>query len=723
MKNQTTTTITNNMINHTFFLNGLSCANCAAKIEEKIKRDPTYTDASFSFATKKLQFKSVGDEKSLQLSLQKLVDQIEEGVTVDFTRSAQTHDCDEAFCSTEANITKNSNAKDQLSNRFEKIIKKHISLFFGFMILVLLIIFDLGSPFTLIAYVVSYLLIGHDVIRHALKNIIKGQVFDEYFLMTLATLGAFALHEYTEAVSVMLFYKIGEAFQDYAVDQSRRSIQSLLHIRAEYANKIIDGNTRRVLPEELDIDDLILVRAGEKVPVDGIIIDGDSSVDTSALTGETFPREVSKNDSLLSGCINQTAVLTVRVTKTYENSTVAKILDMVENATSKKAKTEQFITKFAKVYTPIVVISSLILALLPPLLGFGSFADWISRALIFLVISCPCALVLSVPLAYFAGLGNASRHGILIKGGNYLEALNTIDTYVFDKTGTLTTGKFVVNHFANNETLRLAAYIEQYSTHPLAKSILDAYTEVIPTDLITNVEEFPGKGIQGTYNGKTLLVGNERLMKEQNIQSPSIDWSGSVIHVSLDNKYIGHLEIGDQLKERVHALPTNLRQLGAKSIYLLSGDQDAIVSETSRTLGFDAYHSELLPGDKLSHVETYLSEGKHVLFVGDGINDAPVLARADIGVAMGGVGSDAAVEAADIILMTDEPGKILEAKKIAKYTRKIVLENIIFALGIKIFFLTLGAFGQASMYQAIFADVGVALLAVLNSMRITKLKL
>jgi Cd2+/Zn2+-exporting ATPase len=712
----------NNYSNYTFYLNGLSCANCAAKIENRINTEDKYRNVSFSFATKKLNFNSHLPENELQISLQKLVNKIEDGVSVDVEDSMAHNDCNNSSCSMDASISaSNITLKNKIN--FREIGRKNISMLIGSILLLIALIFDLPPTYSIITYVAAYLLIGYDVILHALKNIVRGNLFDEYFLMTLATIGALALGEYTEAVAVMFFYKIGENFQDYAVDKSRRSIQSLLHIKADFANKIIGNEIIKVSPESLKINDLVLIRAGEKIPTDGIIVEGSSSLDTSALTGESYPREVFLDDEVLSGSINKSGTLKIQVTKTYENSTVARILDLVENATGKKAKTEQFITKFAKVYTPIVVISAITLALLPPLLGFGSYGDWISRALIFLVISCPCALVLSVPLAYFAGLGKASSLGILIKGGNYLEALNTIDTYVFDKTGTLTTGKFAVTNYSNEETLALAAYIEQYSSHPLALSVLNAYKGELTSNTINDVVELPGKGLRGTYKNKSLFAGNKRLMTQENISVPDVDWVGSIIYIAHGKKYIGHIEISDKLKENVFSLSSKLKEVGAKFIYLLSGDQKSIVTHTAKILDFDECHGELLPDDKLSYIEKYISENKNVLFAGDGINDAPVLARANIGVAMGGMGSDAAVEAADIILMTDEPGKLIEAKKIAKYTRKIVLQNIIFALGVKLFFLTLGAFGIATMYEAIFADVGVALLAVLNSIRILKKKL
>lgn len=713
----------------TFYLNGLTCANCAAKIEEAIHEEGAYQDVSFSFATKKLQLKTELAEDLLAHELQSLVDRIEEGVVVDLKPGTMSDTCEDDQCAVDQDgrhlVLDSEQVPTDTNPTMAKAIslmKQHIRLIVGAIIVFSVILMKPPMPIALPGYIIAYSLIGGEVAYRAFRNLSKGNFFDENFLMTIATFGAFALGEYTEAVMVMFFYEIGEGFQDYAVDYSRRSIQSLLNIKAEYANLYENGVTKKVTPESLRLDDVILVKVGEKVPVDGKVIEGRSSVDTSALTGESLPRTLKVGDDVLSGAINKDGVFTMEVTKTYENSAVARILDMVENATGKKAKTEQFITKFARIYTPIVVFLAVALAVIPPILGFGDFREWLSRALIFLVISCPCALVLSVPLGYFAGLGVASRRGILIKGGNYLEALNTIDTFVFDKTGTLTEGNFVVQEISGEETLAYAAMIEAHSNHPIAQSILKAAESkgIVSGNRLDEIIEVAGQGMKGHLEGKVLLVGNERLMNSHEIHFNPTDFFGTVVYVAYDGAYVGAIHIADQLKTGVDKLAYSLKAKGAKALVMLTGDQNRIAAHVAEALSLDTYHSELLPEDKLTHVESYLDQGRKVLFVGDGINDAPVLARADIGVAMGGLGSDAAIEAADIVLMTDEPMKLNEALDIAAKTRRIVLQNIFFAIGVKLFFLTLGAMGIATMYEAIFADVGVALIAVLNSLRILK---
>ncbi|MBI9098653.1 MAG: cadmium-translocating P-type ATPase [Spirochaetaceae bacterium] len=682
-------------------LEGLQCASCAAKIEEKLKSNEFLQEVSFSFATKKLSFKSDLESEKLQNLVQNLIDKIEEGITV----GIETPDSQ--------NVIEKKSFKDLFLRNARTI--------GGALIFFTLLISDPTEPILKYsAYISAYLLIGGDIAWRALKNLLKGRLFDEYFLMTLATTGAFALGEIHEAVAVMLFYKIGEGFQNYAVDHSRRSIRSLLNIKAEYANLINGESIERVTPRSLQIDDHIVVLAGEKVPVDGVIVRGTSSLDTSALTGESMPRSAEKDSDVLSGFINIEAPLTVKVTKRFENSAVSRILHMVENATGKKAKTEQFITKFARVYTPIVVFGALALAFIPPLLGSGDVREWISRSLIFLVISCPCALVLSVPLGFFGGLGAASRKGILIKGGNYLEALNSIDTFVFDKTGTLTKGNFAIEKISGTDTLKLAAQLEQQSTHPIARSIVSAYGKNINKNHMTDIREYPGQGIRGLYKDKELLVGNHRLLERFSIDFNEEKYAGTTVHIAYGGKHAGSIYIADEIKESSWNMSRKLKTAGADEVIMLTGDQKHIAEYVGEKLEIDKVYSELLPEDKMQHLEDLIEKGKKVLFTGDGINDAPVLARADIGVAMGGLGSDAAIEAADIVLMTDDPSKLLDAKKIAQTTRAIVLQNIIFALGVKLFFLTLGALGHASMYEAIFADVGVALLAVLNSMRILK---
>lgn len=705
--------IMNNTKKQTYYLNGLTCAHCAGKIEDELQKDDKLKNVNFSFATKKLVFYSEFIDDDIKAHIQHKINIIEDGVIVSKSDGSNISINSDSSVSLDQEKVSDPNITTNVLNFMKKYTKEII----GAVILFVLIFSGDTSQLAIGAYIIAYVLIGGDIATRAIKNLLKGQLFDENFLMTLATIGAFALGEYTEAVAVMLFYKVGEGFQDYAVDNSRRSIKALLDIKAEYANLISDGSSKRIDPLDLNVNDLILIKAGEKVPVDCMVIEGSSNVNTSALTGESMPRNVSVGMSLLSGSINIDASIKAKVVNTFENSTVAKILDMVENATGKKAKTEQFITKFARIYTPIVVAAATTLAFVPPLLGFGGFREWISRALIFLVISCPCALVLSVPLGFFGGLGAASSKGVLIKGGNYLEALNSIDTFVFDKTGTLTKGKFAVQSFTNDDTLRLAKYLEIHSTHPIAKSILDYNRTDVSINTAKEVNEIPGEGLVGIYEGKPLYVGNHRLMERYNITIEATKFLGSIVYVAYNNEFVGHIMISDEIKESSYELVKKLKKIGAKSIIMLTGDQKDIAEAVAKELGIDTVYSELLPQDKLQHVEALIDKQQKVLFVGDGINDAPVLARADIGVAMGGVGSDAAIEAADIILMTDEPDKLIEAHKIAKGTRKIVIQNIVFALGIKLFFLTLGAFGIATMYEAIFADVGVALIAVLNSMR------
>jgi Cd2+/Zn2+-exporting ATPase len=680
-------------------LDGLQCAHCAVKIEKALQSHEKLSKVSLSFATKKLFIESDMDSEPLQKMIQTEVDRIEQGVTVS---------------SPEKNEGPDRNRKTFL--------KQHGTTISGALIFFITLIFSFDTPWRLPLYIAAYLLVGGDIAYKALKDVLKGKLFDENFLMTLATLGAFALGEYTEAVAVMLFYKVGEGFQNHAVDQSRRSIKSLLNIKAEYANLLKENRTVRVTPQSLEIDDQIIILAGEKVPVDGKILKGSSSLDTSALTGESLPGNVTEGDEILSGSINLTGPLTVKVTSIFQNSAVSRILSLVENATAKKAKTELFITKFARYYTPVIVVTAVLLALVPPLSGWGDYREWISRALIFLVISCPCALVLSIPLGFFAGLGMASRQGILVKGGNYLEALNSIDTFVFDKTGTLTKGNFAITGITGDETLKLAAQLEQNSTHPIARSIVAAYGREIDFENLKDIEELPGKGLTGMYLDKRLLVGNKRLMEHFSIEFSEKSFNGTAVHVAYDQAYRGTIYISDEIKEGSRGLSRKLQTSGTSRVIMLTGDQKDIAREVAEELNIEEFHSELLPEEKLAYVESLINKGKKVLFTGDGINDAPVLARADIGVAMGGLGSDAAIEAADIVIMSDEPSKLLVAKTIARRTRKIVLQNIIFALGIKALFLITGAFGFVTMYEAIFADVGVALIAVLNSMRILRNK-
>lgn len=576
----------------------------------------------------------------------------------------------------------------------------------------------------------AYLIAGYDIIFKALKNIIKGQVFDENFLMGIATLGAIGIKEYPEAVMVMVLYQIGEYLQDKAVEKSQNSITELMDIRPDYANIEKNGDLTKISPYEVKIGDTIIVKTGEKIPLDGIIIDGTATLDTSALTGESRPREVKIGDEAISGCINTNGLLKIRVTKEYGQSTVSKILDLVENASSKKTKTENFITKFAKIYTPVVVLAALFLAILPPLIFGSNFSVWINRALTFLVISCPCALVISVPLGFFAGIGGASKCGILVKGSSYLELLSKPETIVFDKTGTLTQGCFKVVKIAQQEgttkeeLLELTAYAESYSNHPIALSIKKAYDKNIDKNRISEISEIAGNGVRAEINGCSILVGNENLLKNHNISYQKANETGTIVYTAKNSKFLGYIVISDKLKEDAQKAIMELKKLKLQTV-MLTGDTEESGLTVAKELNIDKAYTQLLPIDKVDKIEDIIEQktkNKSVIFVGDGINDAPVLTRADVGIAMGGLGSDAAIEAADVVIMDDKPTKVATAIKIAKQTLTIVKENIAFALGIKLLFLILGAFGFVTMWGAVFADVGVTLIAVLNSLRALKIK-
>lgn len=576
----------------------------------------------------------------------------------------------------------------------------------------------------------AYLIAGYDIIFKALKNIIKGKVFDENFLMGIATLGAIGIKEYPEAVMVMVLYQIGEYLQDKAVEKSQNSITELMDIRPDYANIEKNGDLTKISPYEVKIGDTIIVKTGEKIPLDGIIIDGTATLDTSALTGESRPREVKIGDEAISGCINTNGLLKIRVTKEYGQSTVSKILDLVENASSKKTKTENFITKFAKIYTPVVVLGALFLAILPPLIFGSNFSVWINRALTFLVISCPCALVISVPLGFFAGIGGASKCGILVKGSSYLELLSKPETIVFDKTGTLTQGCFKVvkivqqEDTTKEELLELTAYAESYSNHPIALSIKKAYDKNIDKNKISEISEIAGNGVRAEINGCSILVGNENLLKNHNISYQKANEAGTIVYTTKNNKFLGYIVISDELKEDAQKAIMELKKLKLQTV-MLTGDTEESGITVAKELNIDKAYTQLLPIDKVDKIEDIIEQktkNKSVIFVGDGINDAPVLTRADVGIAMGGLGSDAAIEAADVVIMDDKPTKVATAIKIAKQTLTIVKENIAFALGIKVLFLILGAFGFVTMWGAVFADVGVTLIAVLNSLRALKIR-
>ena len=602
----------------------------------------------------------------------------------------------------------------------------------GAILFIAAIVIDVNIEWLNIAlYLISYIIVGGDTVMKAVKNIFRGKVFDENFLMSIATIGAMLIGEYPEGIAVMLFYQVGELFQSYAVDKSRRSIAEAMDIRPDYANVKKNDEVIKVDPDEVQIGDIIVIKPGERVPLDGKVIEGNSTVDTSALTGESVPREVEVGHEILSGCINVNGVITAEVTKEYGESTVSKILDLVENASSKKSQSEQFITKFARYYTPIVVIIAVFLAIIPPLVIDGAtFSDWIYRALTFLVVSCPCALVVSIPLSFFGGIGGASRKGILVKGSNYLEALAEAEIIVFDKTGTLTKGVFNVQEVhpegvSKEELLELTAYAESYSNHPISNSLKQAYGKEIDNGRISDVEEVSGHGVFATVDGKKVSAGNIKLMKKLNIPCYEGEVVGTVVHVGIDDKYAGYIVIADEAKEDSARAIMELKEAKIKQTVMLTGDTKNVASKVAKQLGLDKVYSELLPGDKVEKVEELLAQksakGK-LAFVGDGINDAPVLARADIGIAMGGLGSDAAIEAADVVIMTDEPSKIATAIKVSKKTLRIARQNTVFSIGIKIIVLILSAFGIATMWAAIFADVGVTIIAVLNAFRALNVK-
>lgn len=687
-------------------LKNMDCASCAAKIEGSLTRLDEVKFVSVNFATSSMTIDTNDFEK-----IKSKIKEIEPDVEV------EDNDKEKSLVST-----------SELSENKWTIIKA-VS---GILLLLIGLIFEEelhDTPFHIAEYVVfvtAYLVVGWKVLAAAIKNIIRGQVFNEHFLMTIATLGAFAIHEMPEAVAVMLFYVVGELFQDIAVNRSRRSIKSLLEIKPDSANLKDNGGIIKVSPEDVNPGDEIVIRAGEKIPLDGLVTDGCSFVDTSALTGESVPRKIKPNDEVLAGMINQTGLITVKVTRIFGESSISKILEMVENATSKKAETEKFITTFAKYYTPVVVFGALLIAVMPPLLISGAtFSDWIYRALVVLVISCPCALVISIPLGYFGGIGGASRRGILVKGSNFLDALTQVKTVVFDKTGTLTKGEFKVseivtsNGFDENTILEYAAYAEYNSNHPIAKSILESYNRDFDNSRIGKVEEIPGHGVKAYIDNKVVFAGNDKLLHKGNIEHEKCEIEGTVVHVVIDKKYAGYIVISDNLKDDSIVAIKRLNKKGIKTV-MLTGDNQFAAGTFARKLGIKEYYAGLLPENKVEHIERLLNKNGKVAFVGDGINDAPVLTRADVGIAMGALGSDAAIETADVVLMTDSPSKVADAIDVAKRTRKIIWQNIVFALGVKAVFIVLGVFGIATMWEAVFGDMGVALIAILNATRILK---
>lgn len=684
-------------------LEGLNCANCARKIEEKVGKMEGVKESNLNFTTTTLNVKlerKVKEEHAIN-EIKKIVEALEPHVKVEKKVSGKTN-----------------------VQRAKFAVKP--TLIIGTILYLIAVIGDFKGALALILFVSSYLLIGGKVVLTAIKNIARGQVFDENFLMTVATIGAFTINQYPEAVAVMLFYEIGETIQGYAVNKSRSSISSLMDIRADYANLIINGKEKKVSPETVKVEDVILVKPGEKVPLDGVVIEGESFIDTSALTGESVPRKIVPNDEILSGGINTSGLLKVKVTKKFGESTVSRILEMVENAASKKADTEKFITKFAKVYTPIVVVLAILIAVIPSIfIKDALFSTWLYRSLVFLVVSCPCALVVSVPLGFFAGIGGASKKGVLVKGSNYLELLKDLETVVFDKTGTLTEGVFSVTEINTNgidkeKLIEVAAMAESFSNHPIAISIIKEYGKEIDKEVIKEYKEISGRGIKAVINNEEVLVGNSKLMNEFNILYNEVDSIGTVVYCAINGEFKGSIVISDKIKENAVEALINLKKAGVKKTVMLTGDNKKTAYKVGEKINIDEVHSELLPLDKVREVEELLKRSNKngkLAFVGDGVNDAPVLARADIGIAMGGIGSDAAIEAADIVLMKDDINALVDAINVSKKTNKILWQNIVFALGIKILVMVLGTFGIANMWTAVFADVGVTIIAIINSTR------
>ena len=715
------------------YLKGLDCANCANKIENKVNKLESVEEAVLNFSLSLLivSLKENSDVNRVEEEIKTIVSKLEPDVIVSKYNNNNIKEkknvCTSECCSGHAHDIEEKHEESHDHDHSEGIsLRDKVSLAIGFILFAIAIFIGEEKSYVPYIYALSYVLVGGKVVLSAIRNIFRGQVFDENFLMTVATLGAFAIGNHPEGVAVMIFYEIGELFQSYAVNRSRKSISSLMDIRADYANLITDGEEKKVDPSEIKIDDIIVIKPGERVPLDGIVIEGNSSLDTSALTGESLPRNIELNDEILAGVINLTGVIRVKVTKEFGESTVSRILELVQNASSKKAQTEKFITKFARYYTPVVVLSAVALAMIPPLVVEGAlFSDWVYRALIFLVVSCPCALVVSIPLGLFAGIGGASKNGVLIKGGNYLEALKDVETVVFDKTGTLTKGVFKVvkintNNIEESELLRIAATGESFSNHPIAQSILKAYGNEVDKSIISNYEEISGNGIKVNIDNKEVLLGNYKLMNSNGIKYNNSEEIGTVVHVVVEGEYKGSIVIADEVKEDSKEAIEMLKKIGVKKCVMLTGDNKKVAEKIAEELGLDEVYAELLPTDKVAMVEKLLkekSEKGKLAFVGDGINDAPVLARADVGVAMGGIGSDAAIEAADVVLMRDNPSSLVDAIEIGRKTNRILWQNIIFSLGVKIAVLIPAAIGIANMWEGVFADVGVTLIAVLNSMR------
>lgn len=701
----------------TYSLDQLDCAACAAKMEEAASQVPGVEELRINFLTKTMSLTASEDH----------FEQVAQNVMA----ACQRVEPECRVCEVKQDTAAHHDHGHAHGHDHEEEEEHHSLTLIG--VGAVLFVAGLLLPEGLwrwVALIAAYVVAGGEVLLRAVKNILRGQVFDENFLMAVASLGAMLMGEATEAVAVMLFYQIGEWFQDRAVDKSRASIAQLMDIRPDHANHVLaDGSVEVVPPQSLKAGDILLVKPGERIPLDGIILEGTSTLNTSALTGESIPRDVAEGDTVLSGCVNQTGVLRLRATGAYESSTVARILRLVEDSGERKAGTERFITRFARWYTPAVCLAALLLALVPPLF-VGEWTEWIKRALTFLVISCPCALVISVPLTFFGGVGGASRRGVLIKGANYLEQLAKTDIAVFDKTGTLTRGTFEVtaihpNQITEEELLELAALAESYSDHPISASLRAAWNRVLDKNRVTDVQEIAGRGIHALVDGRSVYAGNERLMADVHVESRPCHRQGTIVHVALDGVYMGHIVIADRVKEGSAEAIAELKALGVARTVMLTGDQSAVAQSVAKELGVDEVHAELLPGDKVEQVERLMKQkpaGAMLAFVGDGINDAPVLRRADLGIAMGGVGSDAAIEAADIVLMDDDPRKLPCAIRIARRTLRIAKQNIIFALSVKAIILVMGAMGLANMWLAVFADVGVSFLAILNAMRAMRAK-
>ena len=698
-----------------FILKGLDCPHCFAKIEKEVGN---LKGVNSSIVNLMKQTLTINIDSSIATTVAKEIEAIVHSYEPDVEVLEYTAESSPAVKS-----------KDKNDNNKKMIIRLIIGAIIYAIGMILGEIFKVSLPLALVFLITAYIILGGDAVIKAVKNILKGRIFDENFLMSLSTVGAFIIGEYPEAVAVMLFYQVGEYFQNMAVKRSRKSIADLMDIRPDTATVNRNGKLITVSPDSVAIGDIIVVKPGEKIPLDGIVLDGNSMLDTSALTGESVPKSVKKGDDVLSGCINQSGVLTIKVTKTFGDSTVSKIIDLVENASSRKAPTENFITTFARYYTPVVVILATLLAIIPPLMFSGEWSEWIHRGFVFLVVSCPCALVISIPLTFFGGIGASSKHGILVKGSNYLEALNNVGTVVFDKTGTLTKGVFKVtdifpaNGFTKEQVLEYATKGESFSNHPIAKSILSAYGKEIDKETISDYKEISGHGISVVTDGKKVIVGNSKLMDAEKVTYIPCDNIGTKVYVALDGQYVGCIVIADEIKADSKKAINDLKGIGVEKTVMLTGDDEKIGKAVANELNVDEYYAQLLPTqkvEKLEQLDSKKRQNSKLVFVGDGINDAPVLARADVGIAMGGLGSDAAIEAADVVLMTDEPSKLVKAIEIAKATKRIVVQNIVIALGIKGIILILGAFGIAGMWEAVFGDVGVALIAVFNAMRIMK---